>query len=117
MRKYVFFDTNTATESPGVYPIDEPQILRRALAEGDLVTAYMLGEREFWEARVVRCGCQWGIVLLSECREMSKEQYNCQQEGFDQGMLCQKHRAMRVLESLDLPAELLAEATRRMMRI
>ena len=117
MKNFVFFDTNDCTDESGVYPISPMQVERRSLAEGDLVTAYMLGEREYWDAKLLRLGDQWGIVLLSDAKEMSYDRWEGQHEGFTEGMLCQKQRALRVLESLDLPEELLTEAKRRMMQL
>ena len=117
MKNFVFFDTNDRTDESGVYPISQAQVERRSLAEGDLVTAYMLGEREYWDAKLLRLGDRWGIVLLSDAKEMSYDRWEGQHEGFTEGMLCQKQRALRVLESLDLPDELLTEARRRMMQL
>ena len=115
MKNFVFFDTNDSTDHPGIYPVSQTQVESRNLSEGDLVTAYMPGEREYWDAKVLRIGDRWGIVLLSEAKEMSRDRWEGQQEGFCEGMRCQKLRALRILEDLDLPGELLAEARRRMM--
>ena len=117
MKNFVFFDTNDRRDESGFYPISQMQVERRNLAEGDLVTAYMLGEREYWDAKLLRLGDQWGIVLLSDAKEMSNDRWEGQHEGFTEGMFCQKERALRVLESLDLPDELLTEAKRRMMQL
>lgn len=48
---------------------------------------------------------------------MTRARYEGQHEGFTEGMLCQKQRALRVLENLDLPDTLLAEARRKMEEI
>lgn len=117
MKKFVFFDTNDCTDAPGVYPISELTVRDKKLTEGDLVTAYMLGEYEYWDAKVLRLDGQWGIELVSDAREMPRARYEGQHEGFTEGMLCQKRRALRVLESLDLPDALMAEARRRMEEI
>ena len=117
MKNFVFFDTNDCTDHPDIYPISQEQIESRCLAEGDPVTAYMPGEREYWDAKVLRIGGRWGIVLLSEAKEMSPDRWEGQHEGFCEGMRCQKDRALRVLESLGLPEKQLAEAKRRMMDI
>ena len=112
MRKYVFFDTNSCTEQPGVYPIHPWEIRGRKLSEGDFVTAYM--ECEEWDGKIVRQGDQWGIELLSEARELSAERYAGQLEGCRQGILMEKLRTLRVLEGLGLPGDLLEEAKRRL---
>lgn len=117
MKKVIFFDTNVCAEVPGVYPISELAVRDKKLAEGELVTAYMLGEYEYWDAKVLHLDGQWGIELLSDAREMTRARYEGQHEGFTEGMLCQKQRALRVLENLDLPDTLLAEARRKMEEI
>ena len=71
-------------------------------------------EQEQWDARVVRCGGQWGVALLSETRELSSERYEGQQEGYAHGRLIEQLRVLRVLEGLDLPADFLEEAKRRL---
>ena len=106
MKNFVFFDTNDCTDHPDIYPISQEQIESRCLAEGDPVTAYMPGEREYWDAKI-----------LSDAKEMSRDRWEGQHEGFCEGMRCQKDRALRVLESLGLPEKQLAEAKRRMMDI
>ena len=114
MKKFVFFDTNCCNDD-GSCHIHELEIQRSQLTEDDRVTAYM--DNEEWDARIVRCGDQWGLVLLSEAREISPERYEGHAEGFSRGMLLQKLRALRVLEDLDLPDDWKEEATRRMMLI
>lgn len=114
MKKFVFFDTNSCTEYPGVYPIDEMTVKARKLAEGDLVTAYMLGEHEYWDAKIVRHSEQWRIVLLSKAREISAERYAGQQEGYWDGKAMEKLRTLRVLENMGLPADLMEELKRRL---
>ena len=69
---------------------------------------------EEWDVQVVRCGGHWGIVLMSEAREMSAERYEGQKEGYQHGRMIEKLRTLRVLESLALPEDLLAEATCRL---
>lgn len=114
MKKHVFFDTNSRHDEAGdeIYRILELEITARNLVEGDLVTAYM--ENEEWDAKIVRHGDRWGIVLLSEARQIPAERYEGQQEGFREGMLLQKYRTLRVLESLELPEDLLEEAKCRL---
>ena len=114
MNKHVFFDTNSRyfDADNEIYKIHESAVRAGKLAEGDLVTAYMEGEQ--WDARIVRHGEQWGIVLLSEFREMSSERYEGQQEGYAHGRLIERLRTLRVLEGLNLPGELLEEAKRRL---
>lgn len=111
MKKFVFIDTNFCNED-GSCRIHELQARRQKLTEGDLVTAYM--EQEQWDARVVRCGGQWGVVLLSETRALSAERYEGQQEGYHNGRLIEQLRVLRVLEGLDLPEDLMVEAKRRL---
>lgn len=117
MRKFVFFDTNSrhCDVDAEIYHIHELEIQRSKLTEGDLVTAYM--DNEEWDAQIVRYGDQWGLVLLSEAREITNERYEGHTEGFARGMLLQKLRALRVLDDLDLPDDLKEEAKRRMMLI
>ncbi len=112
MKKFVFIDTNCRNED-GSYQLHELQATGQKLTVGDRVTAYM--EQEQWDARVVRCGGQWGVVLLSETRELSAERYEGQQEGYHNGRLIEHLRVLRVLEGLDLPEDLMEEAKRRLM--
>ena len=111
MKKFVFIDTNFCNED-GSCQIHELQAKQQKLTEGDLVTAYM--EQEQWDARVLRCGGQWGVVLLSQTRTISAERYEGQQEGYAHGRLIERLRTLRVLEGLNLPEELLVEAKRRL---
>ena len=111
MRKFVFIDTNFCNED-GSCRLHELQAKQQKLTEGDRVTAYM--EQEQWDARVVRCGGQWGVVLLSETRALSAERYEGQQEGYHNGRLIEQLRVLRVLESLDLPEDQMAAAKRRL---
>ena len=111
MKKFVFIDTNFCNED-GSCQIHELQAKQQKLTEGDPVTAYMEGEQ--WDARVLRCGSQWGVVLLSETRTLSAERYEGQQEGYHNGRLIEQLRTLRVLEGMNLPEELLEEAKRRL---
>lgn len=111
MKKFVFIDTNFCNED-GSCRIHELQARQQKLAEGELVTAYL--EQEQWDARVVRCGGRWGVALLSETRALSAERYEGQQEGYHNGRLIEQLRVLRVLEGLDLPADFLEEAKRRL---
>ena len=111
MKKFVFIDTNFCNED-GSCQLHELQAKQQKLTEGDLVTAYM--EQEQWDARVLRCGGQWGVVLLSETRTLSAVRYEGQQEGYAHGRLIERLRTLRVLEGLNLPGELLEEAKRRL---
>ena len=115
MRKFVFFATNSRHHDADaeIYRIHELEIERGKLTEGDRVTAYM--DNEEWDAQIVRHGDLWGLVLLSEAREISNERYEGHAEGFSHGMLVQKLRALRVLNDLGLPDDLREEAKRRMM--
>lgn len=114
MKKAVFFDTNSryCDIDAEIYRIHELEIRHRKLTEGDHVTAYM--DNEEWDARIVRHGDQWGLVLLSEAREISKERYEGHAEGFRGGAVLEKLRTLRVLENLDLPEDILKEAKRRL---
>lgn len=112
MKQYVFFDTNSPTDQPGVYPIHRWEIRDQKLSEGDLVTACMEGEE--WDAEIVCLEDRWGIRLLSDPRALSAERYEGQQEGFRHGRLIEKLRTLQVLESLDLPDDRLEEAKRRL---
>ena len=114
MKKFVFFDTNSrcGDADAEIYRVHELEVKREKLTEGDLVLAYM--ENEEWDARIVRCGNQWGLVLLSEAREISNERYEGHMEGFQYGTLVEKLRTLRVLEGLGLPGNVLEEAKRRL---
>ena len=87
MKKFVFIDTNFCNED-GSCQLHELQAKQQKLTEVDLVTAYM--EQEQWDARMVRHGEQWGIVLLSETRTLSAERYEGQQEGYHNGRLIEQ---------------------------
>ena len=114
MIKHVFFDTNSHyfEADNEIYEIHQSAVMAGKLAEGDLVTAYMEGEQ--WDARIVRHGKQWGIVLLSEARTLSLERFEGQKEGYWEGIRIEKLRALRVLKDLGLPEDLLEEAKRRL---
>lgn len=73
-KKAVFVDTNSINEN-GSLKIHELIVNNMGLQKGEKVTAYQ--EEDSWEAEIVYEDNCWGVRLLSDLREVSKER----QEG------------------------------------
>ena len=96
--KVVFIDTNDINEN-GTLHITETFIKNMKLNENEEVIAYQ--DLDSWNAKIVFDGKEWGVALISEAKEISKERYEGQREGFWEGYYLQSARMIQVLEKLN----------------
>jgi len=98
--KKVFIDTNMRTKNNtilvGNFIADNME-----LQAGERVIAYQ--DADSWEAEIVYENGEWGVVLLSDAKEISKERQEGHEEGFWQGYYVQSMQLLTVLKELNLP--------------
>lgn len=102
----IFIDTNSANED-GSYYIDELLIKNMKLSIGEKVIAYQ--DADAWEAEIVLCGNKWGVVPVSDSREISPERHEGHTEGFWWGYYVQSSRLVCALEKLNYSARAIAD--------
>ena len=100
--KSILIDTNFVNDN-GTLKINEFMIANLGLQNGEHVLAYQ--EEDFWEAEIVYEDNGWGVKLLSDAKNLSKERRIGQVEGFRQGCLVQSMRLLQAMQSLDYSAE------------
>lgn len=98
--KKVFIDTNLRTKNNtiliGNFIADNME-----LQAGERVIAYQ--DADSWEAEIVYENGEWGVVLLSDAKEISKERQEGHEEGFWQGYYVQSMQLLTALKELNLP--------------
>lgn len=104
MKKVVFIDTNMINDD-GSYFVSDIIIRHNGYMVGDIVTAYQ--DQDVWKAKIVNTDGAWGVELLSETELISDERYEGHQEGFAYGVYIQSLKAIRILQNLNVPAELI----------
>ena len=109
--KSVFIDTNLRYEDLS-YFLHEMIVRRLNLSVGDIVTAYQ--DNEAWKGEIVRTNGIWGIMLLSDAEQISDDRYEGQQEGYLHGRMMQNLFMIRVLQNLNVSAELIDTVKRRL---
>ena len=96
--KTIFVDTNSVNENGTLY-IHEIIVKNMGLQIGERVIAYQ--ESDFWEAEIVFDDNNWGVVLNSDTKEVSKERQEGQTEGYWRGYYMQCITIIRVLEDMN----------------
>lgn len=98
--KKVFIDTNLRTKNNtiliGNFIADNME-----LQAGERVIAYQ--DVDSWEAEIVYENGEWGVVLLSDAKEISKERQEGHEEGFWNGYYVQSMQMLTALKELNLP--------------
>lgn len=98
--KTIFIDVNVRTLdntiSISTFIVDNME-----LQAGERVIAYQ--DADVWDAEIVCKDGEWGVVLLSESKEISKERQEGQEEGFWNGYYLQGMRMLRALKELNIP--------------
>ena len=102
--KSVFVDTNLVNEN-GTLCINEIVINSMELHDGEKVIAYQ--DADSWDAEIVYADHKWGVVLLSDAKEISRERQEGHREGFWEGYYVQSMRLIRVLEDLSFSADVI----------
>ena len=98
--KKVFIDTNLRTQNNTIQ-ISKFIAENMELQVGERVIAYQ--EADSWEAEIVYENGEWGVVLLSDTKEISKERQEGHEEGFWQGYYVQSMQLLTALKELNLP--------------
>ena len=98
--KKVFIDTNMRTQNNTIL-ISKFIADNMELQAGERVIAYQ--DADSWEAEIVYENGEWGVTLLSETQEISKERQEGQEEGFWNGYYVQSMQLLNVLKELNFP--------------
>lgn len=98
--KKIFIDTNLRTQNNTIQ-ISKFIADNMELQVGERVIAYQ--EADSWEAEIVYENGEWGVVLLSDTKEISKERQEGHEEGFWQGYYVQSMQLLTALKELNLP--------------
>lgn len=98
--KKVFIDTNMRTQNNTIL-VSKFIADNMELQAGERVIAYQ--DTDSWEAEIVYENEEWGVVLQSETKEISKERQEGQEEGFWIGYYIQSMQMLRVLKQLNFP--------------
>ena len=98
--KKIFIDTNLRTQNNTIQ-ISKFIADNMGLQAGERIIAYQ--EADSWEAEIVYENGEWGVVLLSDTKEISKERQEGHEEGFWQGYYVQSMQLLTALKELNLP--------------
>lgn len=98
--KKVFIDTNLRTKNNTIQ-ISKFIADNMELQVGERVIAYQ--DADSWEAELVYENGEWGVVLLSDAKEISKERQEGHEEGFWNGYYVQSMQLLTALKELNLP--------------
>lgn len=98
--KKIFIDTNMRTQNNTIL-ISKYIADNMELQVGERVIAYQ--DADSWEAEIVCENGEWGVVLLSEAKEISKERREGQEDGCWQGYYVQSMRMLTALKELNFP--------------
>jgi len=98
--KKVFIDTNLRTQNNTIQ-ISKFIADNMGLQAGDRVIAYQ--DADSWEAEIVYENGEWGVVLLSDAKRISKERQEGHEEGFWNGYYAQSMRLLTVLKEMNWP--------------
>lgn len=109
--KTIFVDTNSLNEN-GTLCINEIIINNMELHHGEKVIAYQ--DADSWEAEIVYADHKWGVVLLSDAKEISKERQEGHQEGFWGGYHLRSIQLIRVLEDLNFSADVIQDVRNKL---
>lgn len=109
--KTIFVDTNSINEN-GSLCINELIIKNLGLEVGEKVIAYQ--DEDSWEAQIVFLENQWGVELISDTREVSRERQEGHQEGFWEGYYVQSINLLRVLKDLNFSANDIEKIKKRL---
>lgn len=96
--KAIFIDTNSVNEN-GTLCINEFIIKNMELQKNEKVVAYQ--DEDSWEAEIVFDANNWGVVLHSNTKEISKERQEGHDEGFWWGYYLQSIRLIQILQDLN----------------
>ena len=96
----IFIDTNLRTQNNTIQ-ISKFIADNMELQVGERVIAYQ--EADSWEAEIVYENGEWGVVLLSDTKEISKERQEGHEEGFWNGYYVQSMQLLTALKELNLP--------------
>lgn len=96
--KTIFVDTNSVNED-GSLCISEIFINNMNLKIGEKVIAYQ--DADSWDAEIVFSRNKWGVKLISDIKEISKERQEGHKEGFGDGYFVQSINIFRVLRDLN----------------
>ena len=98
--KKVFIDTNMRTKNNTIL-VGNFIADNMGLQAGERVIAYQ--DADSWEAEIVYENGEWGVVLLSDAKEISKERQEGHEEGFWNGYYVQSMQLLTALKELNLP--------------
>ena len=98
--KKIFIDTNLRTQNNTIQ-ISKFIADNMELQAGERVIAYQ--DADAWEAELVYENGEWGVVLLSDAKEISKERQEGHEEGFWNGYYVQSMQLLTALKELNLP--------------
>ena len=98
--KKIFIDTNLRTQNNTIQ-ISKFIADNMELQVGERVIAYQ--EADSWEAEIVYENGEWGVVLLSDTKEISKERQEGHEEEFWNGYYVQSMQLLTALKELNLP--------------
>lgn len=98
--KKIFIDTNLRAQNNTIQ-ISKFIADNMELQAGERVIAYQ--DADSWEAEIVYENGEWGVVLLSDAKEISKERQEGHEEGFWQGYYVQSMQLLTALKELNLP--------------
>ena len=94
----LFVDTNSVNED-GSLCVSEFIINNMNLTVGERVIVYQ--EEDSWDAEIVYSRGKWGVKLISDIKEVSKERQEGHSEGFWEGYYVQSLNILRVLKNLN----------------
>ena len=97
--KKVFIDTNMRTQNNTIQ-ISKFIADNMELQAGERVIAYQ--DADSWEAEIVYENGEWGVVLLSDAKEISKERQEGHEEGFWKGYYVRSMQLLTALKELNL---------------
>lgn len=98
--KKLFIDTNARAQNSTIL-VSNIIADNMGLQAGERVIAYQ--DADSWEAEVVYENREWGVVFLSDAKEISKERQEGHEEGFWNGYYAQSVRLLTALKQLDFP--------------
>lgn len=97
MMKSLFADTNAVNEDGSLF-VSELIVNNMNLKVGERVIIYQ--DEDSWDAEIVYSGGKWGVKLISDTKEVSKERQEGHREGFWEGYYAQSINILRVLRNL-----------------
>lgn len=96
--KTLFIDANFSNGDDSLF-ISEFIAKNMDLKVGERVIAYQDGDS--WDAEIFLSNGKWGVKLISDTKEISKDRQEGHREGFWEGYYVQSINILRVLKNLN----------------